>query len=41
MKFLEVDVLAGTIDDEGKLTKAQAEDMVLQLKVKLYAPWSR
>ena len=29
----EVDVLAGTIDDDIKLTKAQAEDMVLQLKL--------
>ena len=29
----EVDVLAVTIDDKDKLTKAQAEDMVSQLKL--------
>ena len=29
----EVDVLAVTIDDKYKLTKAQAEDMVSQLKL--------
>ena len=29
----DVDVLAATIDDKDKLTKAQAEDMVSQLKL--------
>ena len=29
----EVDVLAVTIDDKDKLTKAQAEDMVSHLKL--------